>query len=453
MAEEEDTMSNQRFWEQYAEVQRVHAQLDPPVTYLVEPAEATPESDIAPLYVYEARAMLVRTAAMDQIRLHTAAPDEDVPGLPGVRKLRLDEGIHVPTEARRLNQAVHGKAAGPNYLMSIAPVNLCPADEPRPVVPGTPLWPYPDPGTVGTPGAAGAGVSVLIIDTGLQTDFAAGQATLAGVRTAAGDSSRVATDLTTGLIKEYAGHGTFIAGVLRSVAPGTDVTVSNALRNAGALAEDALGATILAVLDANGAWPDIISLSAGTASDGNAEPISLGPLFERLEQHPGTVLVAAAGNDGNNELFWPAAGSADHPEGVISVGALRHDGQGRGCFSNHGDWVRVYAYGEQVVNLFQSGDYAYQHESTPDCRYYTPALYPQCDCVTPAIGLGDRVSFDGLASWSGTSFATPLVAGMIAAHMTETGTSDARAAARDLLNQRATIVVDAGDQQKLLALR
>jgi hypothetical protein len=45
------------------------------------------------------------------------------------------------------------------------------------------------------------------------------------------------------------------------------------------------------------------------------------------------------------------------------------------------------------------------------------------------------------------------VAGMIAAHMTETGTSDARAAARDLLNQRATIVVDAGDQQKLPALR
>ena len=453
----------QRFWEQYDEVQRVHGQLDPPVAYLVEPPEATRGSGIAPQYVYEARAVLVRTDAMEHVRLHTDAPGQEVPGLPGVTgvtKLRLSDSAHVPTEARRLNQMVHGEVAAPNYLVSITPVNLCPADEPKPVTPGTALWPYPDPGTVGQPGAAGSGVSVLIIDTGLQTDFAAELTTLAGVRLVPGESPRVPTDTAApvnsdnaNVIKEYAGHGTFIAGVLRSVAPGTDVTVSNALVNAGAIGDDALGSKILAVLEAYGEWPDIISLSAGTAGDGSSPPVTLNKLFEALDQHSGTVLVAAAGNDGNNELFWPAAGCTARPDSVISVGALRHDGLGRGCFSNHGDWITVYAHGEQVVNVFRQGPYQYHHASTQDCRYYTPPLYCECECITPAVGLHEEVGFDGLAAWSGTSFATPLVAGMIAAYMTEKGITNAREAARELLSQRTTTVVDAGDGQKLQALR
>jgi subtilisin family serine protease len=481
----------QRFWEQLDEVNHQHAKLVPPVTYLVEPAEATRGSGIAPRYVYEARAVLVRAADMDQVRLHTAAPDQDVPGVPGVRKLMLDEGVHVPTEVDRLNQAVraaepdapaataavdgvgeHDAAGGPgghpaqpmaspNHLVTIAPVNLCPAGEPHPVTPGTPLWPpYPQPqhetpGVSGTPGtpAAGTGVSVLIIDTGLQADFAAGQAALAGVQTVLGESQRVPVDPETDLIKEYAGHGTFIAGVLRSVAPGTDVAVSSALQYAGALAEDALASTILTALEALGQWPDIISLSAGTPSHRHRTLMSLEPLFEQLHAHPGTVLVAAAGNDGTHKHpFFPAASARSHP-GIISVGALRRDGQGRACFSNYGDWVKVYAPGEQIINVFRHGTYGYHHESTQVCRYRTPPLYHPCGCVDPVTSVEEEVSFDGLASWNGTSFATPLVAGLIAAHMTETKNSDARAAAHDLLRRHATTIEDAGDREKLLTLR
>ncbi len=445
----------QRFWEQLAEVRRQH----PGQSFLVEPAEATPGSGIAPRYVYEAQAVLVHEADMPRIRPHTAAPDGPS-GAPGVRKLLLDDDVRVPAEVDRLNwlsrsdQESPGRLASPNHLVSIAPVNLCPAGEPRPVPPVTPLWPLPGPQTDVT---AGAGVSVLVIDTGFQPDFAAGQPALADVTLLPGEPSRVLVG-PTGLIKEYAGHGTFVTGVLRSAAPGTTVTVSSALEFAGAIMEDDLGGQILAILaaaqEADGRWPHIISISGGATTHDNRELAGLAPLLDELAtNHTDTVLIAAAGNDGSSEhLFWPAACARDHP-GVISVGALRRDGLGRACFSNYGDWVTVFASGEKVINLFPPGLYAYQHESTAVCRYYSPALYPGCGCVT-STHYGDVVAFDGVASWNGTSFATPLVAGRVAAHMTRIGeTSDARAAARDLLDRCAMTIPDQADQIELLALR
>ncbi|WP_078855311.1 hypothetical protein [Streptomyces sp. MBT28] len=41
--------------------------------------------------------------------------------------------------------------------------------------------------------------------------------------------------------------------------------------------------------------------------------------------------------------------------------------------------------------------------------------------------------FEGHAQWSGTSFATPVVAGLVASHMTETKERDPRVARRRLL--------------------
>ncbi len=45
----------------------------------------------------------------------------------------------------------------------------------------------------------------------------------------------------------------------------------------------------------------------------------------------------------------------------------------------------------------------------------------------------DQVMFEGYAQWSGTSFATPVTAGMVAAHMTAHKETDPRAARQQLL--------------------
>ncbi len=445
-----------RFWEQLAEVRR----RNPLTEFLVAPDEATPGSGISPSYVYEANTMLTRGADMHRILPHTRAR-VDVSRVPGLRKLTFETGTHIPTEVARLNEAAQrGEPAGrrrsmvtPNHLVSIAPVNLCPAGEPYPVAPVTPLWPDP------RPAMTGDGISVFVIDTGFQEDFASAHPLLADVSVLADEEPRMPLD-PDGVIKEYAGHGTFITGVLRSVAPGVKVTVSSALQNAGTLLEEDLGGLILSRLEdeAGGPgkpWPQIISLSAGATSLDNQELMGLAPLLERLAtDQRGTVLIAAAGNDGTSQnLFWPAASAPGNP-GVISVGALRRDGRGRACFSNHGDWVTIFAYGEGVINLFRPGPYGYQHDSYTACRYYHPPLYPSCGCVTPATHKGDLVNFDGRAQWSGTSFATPLVAGMIAAHMTRIGEmTDARRAAADLLDHYATNIRDEADQEVLRVLR
>jgi subtilisin family serine protease len=285
-----------------------------------------------------------------------------------------------------------GKAA-PEHLLSVTQngpdaVSWCPATEPGYVPPGTP----PLPGVSGSR-CNGRGTLVAVVDEGLVPDAPLTHPWMHGVT---GDPDELSPD--GGPIKVYGGHGTFIASIIRAMAPRADVRVARVLKKAGAAYESDVVRELLTVLD----WaPDVISLSAGTHTWESGGLLSFKIFVEGpLREHAGTVLVAAVGNDSADWKFSPA-----EMEPVIGVGALGSPGDARASFSNYGDWVKVYAPGQDLVHAFGHGTYTYQQQN-----------------------IGQTADFKGMATWSGTSFSTPVVSGLIAARMSWTGESSREAA-------------------------
>lgn len=324
----------------------------------------------------------------------------------GVTLLRVPQDALTTVE--RIQERFGSGVAAPDHVVSICPggtAGFCPATEPEVVPP----WTVPSPGP-STDHAAGDGVRVVVVDTGLDPTAPATHPWMTGV---VGDPDPAIGSPTLG---PYAGHGTFIAGVVRCIAPRAEVIVRAVFTHAGATFESSLVQALSSVL-ANDA-PDIISLSAGTWTYDASGLLGLGVFSENvLSHHKGVVVVAAAGNDASRQPFWPAAAPW-----TVSVGALAANWRDRASFSNFGGWVDVYAPGEDLINAFPSGTYPY-HE---------PPL-PRPDGV-----------FRGMARWSGTSFATPVVAGLIAARMSHTGENGRDAAAALLANARAAAVPGVG---------
>ncbi|MFF1719122.1 S8/S53 family peptidase [Streptomyces sviceus] len=441
-------MAPQRFHEQFDQIQRSM----PDIPLALGPDDASE-------FVYEKGVVLARDghdAALveETVRTHfTEATglsgdrvrrDSPETNRSGITRIRVGDpghgdwrGDRAVTHALRAMSEREGRAGhrlvSRNHVVSIA-VNCCPGDEPVPAALSQGTNPAPAEACYD----ADTAVGVLVVDNGLTHDHAL-VPLLAHVE---GDLHGTETDAAGNLL-QYVGHGTFIAGVLAAVAPNTDITVRSTLNDAGAILESELGDKLFeAVADG---WPDIISLSAGTSNGRPDGLLGLDAFMQELRAH-GTLLVAAAGNNASASPFWPAA-YADLPEYqgvVLSVGALRGDGEFGACFSNHGSWVDVYAPGERLTSALTGFDapvpYLYQHSTYEACRYGFTYV---CTCQSPShVGVlsedgsaakPDQVMFEGYAHWSGTSFATPVVAGLVAAHMTANKETDPRAARQQLL--------------------
>ncbi len=340
--------------------------------------------------VFEGRAPRRR----DDIRLPEGLVMVDMPA-------RSDEADSVlvtlgEIDDDRAERGLEGVVAQPDHVLHVTAIGkFCPETEPeqpRVMKPVPPLNRDSD---------AGKGVRISVVDTGWWKQAASHPITQQWVADVSADPEDE-EHLVGSTIHEYAGHGTFVSGVIQCLAPASRVEVEGALPHKGAVFESEICEQLHQALHEDD-LPQLISISAGTYTRKN-----LGLLgFEILMATKGavdgvkTLVIAAAGNDETDDEFYPAA-----YEWVVGVGSVDPDGK-RSSFSNYGRNADVYARGRDLVNAFCVGTYT--------CHY------PENKTPPTNNGVPDVRKFDGLARWSGTSFAAPMVTGAIAAHMSATG--------------------------------
>jgi hypothetical protein len=289
--------------------------------------------------------------------------------------------------------------ATPDHWVHVAPGgggSACPAVEPEETGLKEP-WPPQSP-----QGKVACDVSVVVVDTGWNPPSGTDPRT-PWLHDVDGDDELNGPDL-----RPYAGHGTFIAGVVRCLAPETKIFVEGfaigGVGGGGILESD----LVVQLEEALTHDPRVINLSAGCRTRMDLPSIAFSRFHRRHLKDKDCVLVAAAGNDSWAAPFWPAAF-----DWAVGVGSLDRDGR-VSSFSNYGVSADVYALGRNVVNAFPDG--TFECHETPN--------------------KGDiRVFGTGMARWSGTSFSAPIVAGLIAREISETGSSAAEA--RDAVLARA----------------
>ena len=221
----------------------------------------------------------------------------------------------------------------------------------------------------------GQGVKVAVLDSGVMEHEAL-----------PGFVKSIAIEPFPADLSEVHGHGTAVASMIAGhgriapgVAPAAQIISVRVCGESGVADSFAISAGLLAAMDEG---VQIINLSMGSYED---SPLMAEAVW--LVQNHGIVVVAASGNDGQDDAAYPAA----YP-GVISVGAV--DARGEQLdFSNYGEYLSLTAPGYQV------------NAAWPGNRY---------------------------VRLSGTSVSAPLVSGAIAAVMSQgasTGMTAAEAAA------------------------
>ena len=241
----------------------------------------------------------------------------------------------------------------------------------------------------------GKGLVVGICDTGIWAQASAMHpGWLRGYYDEEDDDEELLYD-SADLLGLQGGHGTFVAGVLRQAAPGAWFDPERALDQNGIGDERTVADAVTAVMRRK---VQILNLSLGCFTQDDLPSLPLQNVIASIPEQ--VVIVAAAGNAASRRPNWPAAF-----ERVIGVAAVTHGIKGLepAKYSNYGRWVDACAPGEHI-STYVSGRLELAGDSTV------------------------RV-FERFARWYGTSFASPLVAGRIAAAASKNGTTPQQAAA------------------------
>jgi hypothetical protein len=316
-------------------------------------------------------------------------------GTSGLDVVNLDpgHGVNVAELAVELAQRQPG-AVAPNHLVTGLQVRMgWPDGDPEPAPDALPPLPSPLP-------EAGGGVTVAVIDTGWPTRMppnldwfrdGTDHATMPGEVDESGHPLHHLDHLDDdrdGYLDVEAGHGLFVAGLIRRMAPRARLVFLKALNSDGVGTELGVARAIRAATTRK---VDLINLSLGFYTVLDATPAGVeAAVADALDA--GIPVVAAAGNDAISSPAYPA-----YFPGVTGVGALGADGSSLAEFSNHGAWVNVFAPGEQVQSAFVRGR---EDASTTDDHG------------------ADRFR-SNTALWSGTSFACGYVSGYLAGVLAE----------------------------------
>lgn len=303
--------------------------------------------------------------------------EEQIAGLSRTFRLDMDRGTSIEQLVAALNEVSIVEHAGPNFVVRTpfsATINVARTIDPqqawesRDAIFAREAMAY----ETGDPG-----VIVAIVDSGvspahpeMQRRFRSGYDS---VQLGVGDFAPGVTLLgdvakaDTKPIDKHVGHGMACAGIIgangANIPPGLagdcsmiPIRVLGAAKlpakaeavGLGAISDIDMGMKMAIDLGAR-----VLNLSFGTA-DSALEPNAPKPHADVVAyaERRGCVLVAASGNSGKEEVYWPAAF-----ENVIAVGSVAPDGK-PSHFTTCGEHVSLCAVGERVATCGLEG---YQH--------------------------------------------------------------------------------------------
>jgi subtilisin family serine protease len=300
---------------------------------------------------------------------------EHICGMSRTFRLDMDRGSPIEKLVASLSEVATVEHAGLNYLCSLPfsaalptpelVIDAAQAWESRDLIYGREAMAY-EPGD--------AGVIIGIVDSGVAphhpetlrrfrsgfdtvqlgvSDFAQGVTLL-------GDTKQADTKP----IDEYVGHGMGCAGIIgalgETIPPGLagdcsllPLRVLGAARLPGKTSAVGLGAISdidMGMKMAIELGAKVLNMSFGTADSG-LEPNAEKPHADivRYALTRDCILVAASGNSGKEEAYWPAA-----YDGVIAVGSVGPDGK-PSHFTTRGSHVTLCAVGERVATCALKG--------------------------------------------------------------------------------------------------
>jgi hypothetical protein len=330
-------------------------------------------------------AILARAAAdrrCDDLRdqFELLVVDDGVPDFPLVRLERSARCRSTDDTPKLLADINGGDAPAPNHVVPLGGIVLKAYGSATPSQGGREFASVPVP--------AGPGPRVAVIDTGVSLE----QRTDGYLQNLLRPDNLDPLDVlpfpyADGDLDAAAGHGSAVVGIVQQVAPGARLRVHKVTDPFG-VGTDWQIAQAIQRAAADGAT--IINVSMGTATVDGEPPAAMAAALAMLPD--GVLVVAAAGNGGDDEKVWPAAFAETMPARVVAVGALDPDGSGS-KWSSRGAWVTCSAIGRGVPSTYVIG---------------------QEDLAQTG---GKRADTFGANSWAtclGTSFAAPQIAGGVA---------------------------------------